>query len=437
MEVKHIVKSVVADSIAEEMEIEPGDEVVSVNDTKIEDIFDYQYLTEDTHIVVLIKKPNGEEWELEIDKDEDEDLGIEFENGLMDNYRSCHNKCIFCFIDQMPKGMRETLYFKDDDSRLSFLQGNYVTLTNMSDHDVDRIIKYHLGPINVSFQTTNPELRCKMLNNRFAGEALKKVDRLCEAGITMNGQIVLCKGVNDGPELERSISDLTKYIPYLESVSVVPVGLSKHRDGLYPLEPFTKEDAKEVLKVIHSWQDKIYKEHHTHFIHAGDEFYFLAEEPLPDADNYDGYIQYENGVGMVRSFIDEFEEELEERTPDSTIKREVSIAGGMIMDKVKKELIEKLHEYYPNVIIHNYAIRNDFFGERITVTGLLTGQDIIAQLKGQPLGEKLYLPANLLRAQSDLLLDDMTLADISDALQVEVDIVESDGHDFVYKLIEG
>ena len=232
----HIIKKVLPGSIAEEMGMEPGDKLLQISDTDIEDIFDYQFLVQDEYIEVLIEKPDGEQWLLEIDKEFDEDLGIEFENGLMDEYRSCHNKCIFCFIDQMPKGMRKTLYFKDDDSRLSFLQGNYVTLTNMSDHDIDRIIRYNLSPINISFQTTNPELRCKMLRNRFAGEALKKVDKLYEAGVLMNGQIVLCKGVNDGEELERSISDLTKYLPYLESVSVVPVGLSKYREGLYPLE---------------------------------------------------------------------------------------------------------------------------------------------------------------------------------------------------------
>lgn len=435
MEFKHIVKRTVSGSIAEEMEIEAGDEIVSINGNKIEDIFDYQYFTEDEHIIVLVKKKNGEEWELEIDKDEDEDLGIEFENGLMDNYRSCHNKCIFCFIDQMPKGMRESLYFKDDDSRLSFLQGNYITLTNMSEHDIDRIIKYRLGPINISFQTTNPELRCKMLNNRFAGEALKKVDRLYEAGIRMNGQIVLCKGVNDGAELERSISDLSKYVPYLESVSVVPVGLSRFREGLYPLEPFTKDEAREVLKTIHAWQDKVYAEHGTHFIHAGDELYFLAEEPIPEADSYDGYIQFENGVGMVRSFIDEFTEELDEREGDPSLKREISMVGGMIMHRTKEEMLLKLKEKYPNITVHNYAIRNVFFGERITVTGLLTGKDIVAQLKDKPLGEKLYLPANLLRSGSDVLLDDMTVDDISSALQVPVDIVESDGHDFVTKIV--
>ena len=241
---KHVISGVKPDSIAMELELEPGDELISINGKEIEDVFDYQFLTEDEYLLVVVRKNNGEEWELEIEKDYDEDLGIEFENGLMDDYRSCSNKCIFCFIDQMPKGMRETLYFKDDDSRLSFLQGNYVTLTNMSDKDVERVIKYHMSPINISFQTTNPELRCMMLHNRFAGDALKKVDRFYEAGIEMNGQIVLCKGVNDGAELERSISDMSKYLPHLRSVSVVPVGLSKYREGLYPLEPFTKEEEE-------------------------------------------------------------------------------------------------------------------------------------------------------------------------------------------------
>ena len=278
---KHIIKMVQPGSIAEELEIEPGDELISINDQEIEDVFDYHYLVNDDYLTVLIRKTNGEEWELEIEKDYEEDLGIEFDNGLMDEYRSCRNNCIFCFIDQMPPGMRETLYFKDDDSRLSFLQGNYVTLTNMSDHDIDRIIKYHLGPINISFQTTNPQLRCKMLHNRFAGDIFPKVQRLYEAGIEMNGQIVLCKGVNDGEELERSIRDLSRYLPHLRSVSIVPVGLSKYRDGLYPLEPFTKEDAQNVLECVHRWQKKLYAEYGLHFIHCSDEWYILAEQSMP------------------------------------------------------------------------------------------------------------------------------------------------------------
>lgn len=271
MKHEHIVRSVEQGGIAWEMGIEPGDKLLAINGTEIEDVFDYHYLVNDEELLVLIEKTNGEQWELEIEKEYEEDLGIEFEQGLMDEYRSCRNKCIFCFIDQMPPGMRETLYFKDDDSRLSFLQGNYVTLTNMSDHDIDRIIRYHLEPINVSIHTTNPELRCKMLHNRFAGDALKKIDRLYEGGIQMNGQIVLCKGINDGEELERSIRDMSKYFPTLQSVSIVPVGLSKYRDGLYPLDPFTKEDALKVLDTIHRWQEKFYEEYGMHFIHAGDE----------------------------------------------------------------------------------------------------------------------------------------------------------------------
>ena len=302
---KHIVSKVLPGSIAEELEIEPGDELVSVSGKEIEDILDYHYLMNDEYVELLIRKPNGEEWELEIEKEYEDDIGIEFENGLMDNYRSCHNKCIFCFIDQMPKGMRDTLYFKDDDSRLSFLQGNYVTLTNMSDHDIDRIVYYHMEPMNISFQTMNPDLRCKMLHNRFAGEALKKVDRFYEAGIHMNGQIVLCKGVNDGAELDFSIRELIKYLPYLQSVSVVPVGLSKYRDGLFPLEPFEKEDAKKVLDLIHGWQKKAYQEYGIHFVHASDEWYILAEQPFPPAEQYDGYLQLENGVGMMRLLLDD------------------------------------------------------------------------------------------------------------------------------------
>ena len=281
MKCEHLISRVEPGSIAEEVGIEPGDKLLMINNNVIEDIFDYRYYIEDELVVLLIEKPDGEQWELEIEKEEYEDMGMEFSQGLMDEYRRCHNRCIFCFIDQMPPGMRDTLYFKDDDSRLSFLQGNYVTLTNMSDHDIERIIKYHLEPINISFQTTNPELRCKMLRNRFAGDALKKVDDLYRAGIEMNGQIVLCRGINDGEELERSIRDLTDYLPYLKSVSVVPVGLSRYREGLESLEPFTKEDAKEVLRIIHSWQERLYPECGLHFIHASDEWYILADEELP------------------------------------------------------------------------------------------------------------------------------------------------------------
>ena len=440
---EHIVKKVEKDSIAWEMEIEPGDILLKINDEEIEDIFDYQYLIQDEYIEVLIKKPDGEEWLLEIDKDEQEDLGIEFENGLMDEYRSCHNKCIFCFIDQMPKGMRDTLYFKDDDSRLSFLQGNYVTLTNMSDKDVERIIKYHLAPINISFQTMNPELRCKMLRNRFAGEALKKVQLLYDAGIEMNGQIVLCKGVNDKKELEYSIEQLIQYHPYLQSVSVVPVGLSKYRDGLYPLEPFTKEDAKEVLETIHKWQNTMYEQYGTHFIHASDEWYLLAEEELPKEERYDGYLQLENGVGMLTLLKNEFAQALCEakknpayqKKTETLSKRRMTLATGKLAYQTIFDMAEQMMEAFDNLDLQVVAIRNDFFGERITVSGLLTGQDLIAQLKDLSLGEKLLLPQNILRSGENYFLDDITVPELEETLQVKVDIVKSSGQDFVDSIL--
>ena len=434
---KHIVEKVLPGSIAEEMEIIPGDALLEINGHKIEDIFDYQYYTQDEYIEILVRKPSGEEWLLEIDKGYDEDLGITFENGLMDDYRSCHNKCIFCFIDQMPKGMRDTLYFKDDDSRLSFLQGNYVTLTNMSDEDVDRIIRYNLSPINVSFQTTNPELRCRMLNNRFAGQALEKAWKLAQAGIIMNGQIVLCKGVNDGAELDRSIRDLSAYLPNLESVSVVPVGLSKYRDGLYPLEPFTKEDAQDVLRIIHGWQNKIYPEYGTHFVHASDEWYILAEEERPQEEQYDGYLQLENGVGMLRLLLDEFAEAMEEdRINGRQVRaKHITLATGRLAYRFIKQMAMQMEERYEGLQIDVIAIRNDFFGEMITVSGLLTGQDIMAQLKDRDLGEKLLLPQNVLKSGEPVFLDDYTLDDIEKALQVRIDIVKSSGRDFIEAIL--
>lgn len=438
----HLIKKILPGSIAEEFELALGDRLISINGHEIEDIFDYQFYAEDTYIEILIEKPDGEQWILEVDKEEDEDLGIEFDNGLMDEYRSCHNKCIFCFIDQMPKGMRDTLYFKDDDSRLSFLQGNYVTLTNMSDHDLDRIIQYHLSPINISFQTMNPELRCKMLNNRFAGEALKKVDRLNEAGIEMNGQIVLCKGVNDGEELAFSIREMMRYIPNLQSVSVVPVGLSKYRDGLFPLEPFTREDAREVLSTIHYYQNESYQKYGNHFIHASDEWYILAGEELPQEENYDGYLQLENGVGMMRLLLNEFEEavkELQEKISAGTLdfsSREISMATARLAYPFIRDMAARMMEMVPGLMIHVYEIRNDFFGEMITVSGLLTGQDLIAQLTGRELGEALYLPQNVLRSGEEVFLDDVTVTEMEKALQVKVDIIKSSGRDFVNAVLD-
>ncbi|MCI8418185.1 MAG: DUF512 domain-containing protein [Lachnospiraceae bacterium] len=431
----HEIETVREGSIAWELELSPGDQLISINGQAVEDIFDYQYLTHEEYLELLVRKPDGEEWELEIEKEYGEDLGLEFASGLMDEYRSCRNRCIFCFIDQMPEGMRDTLYFKDDDSRLSFLQGNYVTLTNMDEEDVERIIRYHLSPINISFHTTNPELRCRMLNNRFAGEALKKVDRLFQAGIVMNGQIVLCKGINDGEELKRSIEDLTRYVPQLESLSVVPVGLTRHREGLYPLVPFTRQDAREVLEIIHGWQKRLFQEQGTHFVHASDEWYILAGEELPGEETYDGYLQLENGVGMLRLLEEEVETTLQElslascQTKDGRAEgaRRLSIATGLLAAPYLAKHMERIREQFPYIEVQVIPVRNAFFGEQITVAGLLTGQDLAAQLRDRDLGEELLLSQHLLRRGEDVFLDDMTVEQLQKTLQVPITIVKSDG----------
>ncbi len=490
---EHKIAHIVPDSIADQLEIQPGDVLLSVNGIEIEDIFDYHYQLNEEYLTIVTRRPDGEEWEYEIEKEYEEDLGIEFENGLMDSYRSCSNQCIFCFIDQMPPGMRDTLYFKDDDARLSFLQGNYVTLTNMKDRDIERIIMYKLAPINISVQTMNPKLRCTMLHNRFAGEALKKMKRLYEAGIEMNGQIVLCKGVNDKEELEYSIRELTAYIPHMKSVSIVPVGLTKYRDGLYPLEPFTKEDAAELLKTVREWQDCCMERWGIHFIHASDEWYFLAGEELPPSETYDGFVQLENGVGMTRLLMDEFQDALDKESSSTVSEEElcrmqraadaeesdgerraagteeseemrnakaaeksdemrsviedieeqkerfssrISVATGALAAPVIEELAQRFMQRHPARQIEVFAVRNDFFGEMITVSGLLTGQDLLGQLQGRELGERLLLPCSLLRSGEEVFLDDMTVTELKNALQVNIVIVNSNGQDLYDAFLE-
>lgn len=456
----HVISDVIKDSPAEKAGLKPGERLISINGEVIEDIFDYQYLGIGEQLTLSLESEDGSQRTAEIIKDEDEDLGLIFDNGLMDDYRHCTNKCIFCFIDQMPPGMRENLYFKDDDSRLSFLQGNYITLTNMSEHNVDRIIKYRLSPINISFQTMNPKLRCMMLNNRFAGEALAKVDRFYEAGILMNGQIVLCKGVNDGDELEYSLKELYKYVPVLESLSVVPVGLSKFREGLYPLEPFDKEDACRVIDKIESWQRKAYEEHGIHFVHASDEWYIMAGRELPEEERYDGYLQLENGVGMLRSIMVEFEDSLREyadlygksagyslsdrirnafkRLPK--IKEEsITMITGRLAAPYLERMCAQLHAVFPQRDVRVLAIRNDFFGEMITVSGLLTGQDILAQCMEaedkEELGDKLILPQNVVQADSELLLDDYVVDDLRRKLGKEISVVANDGYSLLKAML--
>jgi putative radical SAM enzyme (TIGR03279 family) len=431
----HIIKEIEAGSIAEELELTPGDELISINGTIIKDVLDYHYLIKDEELTVLVKKPDGEEWELDIEKDYDEDLGITFEEGLMDEYRSCRNKCIFCFIDQMPPGMRETLYFKDDDARLSFLQGNYITLTNMSDEEIDRILFYKLSPINISIHTTNEELRCRMLHNRFAGSSLQKMKRLKDGGIIMNGQIVLCKGWNDGEELEKTIHDLSAYLPELQSVSVVPVGLTKFRKGLEELTPFSKEESLEVLDIIHRWQNIFLTHYQTHFIYASDEWYIKAGLPIPDADSYEGYPQIENGVGLIRSLQDEFDEYYEELSGDDRV-RNVSIATGVLASPYIGQLCDKLRKKFPRVNVSVHTIINDYFGNDITVAGLITGGDIINQLKGKALGDSLLIPDVMLRNGETVLLDDVTVEGMEKALQTNIRIVQSDGKSFIDSIIQ-
>lgn len=444
---KHVIKEVYPDSIGEAMGIEPGDTLISINKEKIEDVFDYRYLIKDEYIEVLIEKKNGREWLLEIEKEYDDDLGLEFENGLMSDYRSCSNQCIFCFIDQMPPDMRETLYFKDDDSRLSFLQGNYITMTNMKEQDIERIIRMQLAPINISIQSTNPELRCKMLNNRFAGEKLKFLKMLYDGHVEMNGQVVCCKNVNDGPELLRTIHDLAEYLPFLRSVSVVPAGITKFRDELFPIDLYTKEEAGVVIDLIESHQKDYFDRYGLHFIHASDEWYITADRDFPEEERYDGYIQLENGVGMMRLFINEFEEALEElkategyRELSKALNRTITIATGKLTYPTILRFASQMMKAFPGLAIGVYAIRNDFFGETITVSGLITGQDLIRQLKeqkdkGADLGKDLLIPSNMLRMGEEIFLDDLTLQDVERELSIKVTAVESGGKEFIEAII--
>ena len=424
---EHLISKVLPGGIAEEMGVEPGMALVSINGEPVRDVLDYRFRISEPHIDVVIRDADGEEHLLEIDQDEDEEFGVEFENPFMDDYRSCANRCIFCFIDQMPKGMRPTLYFKDDDSRLSFLQGNYVTLTNLSGDDLDRIIKYRMEPINVSVQTMNPELRCRMLGNRFAGEALKKLDVLKEAGIVMNGQIVLCKGWNDGDELDATLDALEKYRPMMQSVSVVPVGLTKFREGLTPLEPFGKEEAETVIRQIGR---------HPHFAYASDEWFALADQPVPEAEYYDGYPQLENGVGMLRCLFDEVAEALAKRRREdlnAAAGQTVSVACGLLFEPYMKRIAELM----PDLDIRVYGIRNDFFGPGVTVSGLITGRDFLKQLTGKELGDRVLITVNALRSGETVFLDDMTIDELSRGLGVPVTAVGQRGKDLVDALYSG
>ena len=429
------VKGIVPGSIAEELEIQPGDCLLSISGHEIEDVLDYYFYMEAEVLTLLIRDHNGEEWEAEVEKEEKEDLGLIFEDQFMGTYQHCHNKCIFCFIDQLPKGMRPTLYFKDDDSRLSFLNGNYITMTNMQEKDMERIIRYHMSPMNVSVHTPNPELRIKMLKNPRAAQIMTHLRRFVEGGIVLNGQIVLCRGINDGAELERTLTDLSEFVPQMQSLSIVPVGLSRHRQGLYPLEPFTPEDARALIQQVQPWREKFYKETGLHFVHLSDEFYILAGVELPEEDAYDGYLQIENGVGMMRLFWDEAMQAVDEIPQGEKGYGKVSLVTALSAYGHIQRIVDAIQQKMDGGEVQVFCIRNDFLGERITVTGLLTGQDILRQLEGKDLGRLLLLPENLLKADEEIFLDDVRLEDFKKTLQTPVDIVQSSGRDFVRKIV--
>ncbi|MGM9637859.1 MAG: DUF512 domain-containing protein [Eubacteriales bacterium] len=430
------VQSVDKGSPAERAGVLPGDILISVNGHDIRDVLDYRfYLTEKKLDLLIHRGP--ELFTLSIQKGEYDDIGLEFETYLMDKKQTCRNKCIFCFIDQNPKGMRDTIYFKDDDSRLSFLMGNYVTLTNMTDEDIDRIIRMKMSPINISVHTTNPALRCKMLNNRFAGDSLRHLRRLAENKIIINAQIVLCRGVNDGDELDRTLADLKAFYPNIGSVAIVPAGMTRHRDGLYPLSPFSKDEASAVIDQIDRFGTSCLKEFGVRLFYPSDEFFLTAERELPGEEYYDGYPQLENGVGMIRSMETEFDEELPylEEDYDTEKSAHFSIATGRAAYDFICRITHRLLKKCPNLQGEVYLIENDFFGRTITVAGLICGCDLIAQLKGKDLGDTLYLSSAMLRDEGDLFLDNVSIAEVERELGVRIVPIDATGQDFIGKIL--
>lgn len=435
--VNNVISKVYKNSIAEELGIEVGDLLMSINGQTIHDIIEYRFLLSDEYLEVEIKKINGEIYIYEIEKDYDDDLGIEFTNPIIDQAKSCRNKCVFCFIDQLPKGMRETLYFKDDDSRLSFLQGNFVTLTNMSEEDIDNIIKYRISPINISVHTTNPELRQKMINNRFAGKLYSIMQRLADAQIQMNCQIVLCPGYNDKEELTRTISDLEQLYPYVNSAAIVPVGITKHRSHLPNLDIFDQKTANETIDQIQNLQKMYLDKIGTRFAFLSDEFYIIANRKLLEYDEYEGFIQFENGVGMISKLEREIQEYLMKISQaQKTRKKKISIATGHSAFEFIKKMADEIMNECKDVEINVFKIVNNFFGETITVSGLITATDIIEQLKDEDLGETLYIPRSMLKADEEIFLDNITLDELQKTMNIEVVPCLNEGCDFVDKILK-
>ena len=431
------ILAVLPRSIAAKAGIHGGDVLVSINQNEIRDVLDYRFYLTDTNVSVTLMRGDIP-YTVHINKGEYDDIGLEFETPLMDKKHTCQNGCVFCFIDQLPPGMRESLYFKDDDDRLSFLHGNYVTLTNLKDADIDRIIKMHISPVNVSVHTTNPDLRVKMMKNKHAGEVLSYLGRMADAGIALCTQIVLCKGLNDGAELDRTMQDLIKYHPSLRSCAIVPVGLTKYREKLYPLEAFSPEECAAVIEQVNAFGEECLQKFGTRIFYCSDEFYVRAGLPLPPEEYYEDYSQIENGVGMLTSMKSEFDVELDyldELLDGFRAPRTVSVATGMAAHEHISSLAKELMARVDGLTVNVYPIVNNFFGPSVTVAGLLTGGDVVEQLKGRELGDELLFPAVMLRADGDVFLDDMTPAELSERLGVPVCPSENDGAKLIAALL--
>jgi putative radical SAM enzyme (TIGR03279 family) len=422
-------------SHADKAGIKKGETLLSINSNEIVDVLDYRFYQVNRKLTLEVADEDKNVRTIEMTKGEYEEIGLEFETYLMDKQHSCRNKCIFCFIDQLPKGMRESLYFKDDDSRLSFLFGNYITLTNITEHEIDRIIKMHISPINVSVHTTNPELRCKMMNNRFAGDTLKYLKRFADAGITLNCQIVSCPGINDGDELVRTLTDLETL--GVNMTAIVPVGLTRYRENLYPLVPYNKETAGQTIDIIEKMGDECVKKHGRRIFFPGDEFYLLAEREIPSPEFYEDFSALEDGIGMIAYLTDDVGWKLEELDADESLCHKVTIACGEGVFPYMKRIMSMINEKFPNITINTRAIKNNFFGGGVNVSGLVTGGDLIDQLRGDDLGDRLIIPSSMLRFENDLFLDDVSTDDVERELGVTLVPVNNNGNDLVEAVIAG
>ena len=422
-------------SHADKAGIKKGETLLSINSNEIVDVLDYRFYQVNRKLTLEVEDENKNVRTIEMTKGEYEEIGLEFETYLMDKQHSCRNKCIFCFIDQLPKGMRESLYFKDDGSRLSFLFGNYITLTNITEHEIDRIIKMHISPINVSVHTTNPELRCKMMNNRFAGDTLKYLKRFADAGITLNCQIVSCPGINDGDELVRTLTDLENL--GVNMTAIVPVGLTRYRENLYPLVPYNKETAGQTIDIIEKMGDECVKKHGRRIFFPGDEFYLLAEREIPSPEFYEDFSALEDGIGMIAYLTDDVGWKLEELDADESLCHKVTIACGEGVFPYMKRIMSMINEKFPNITINTRAIKNNFFGGGVNVSGLVTGGDLIDQLRGDDLGDRLIITSSMLRFENDLFLDDVSTDDVERELGVTLVPVNNNGNDLVEAVIAG